>query len=668
MKDFDPFSPAMPQAVYYLPLKRNIEFIGHSELLSTIEYRILSHMGLGCSKIALMGMGGVGKTQIAIEAAYRVLENPDHAEYSIFWVTATSPDAFLQSYRQIAKCLGIWRKGKKVENLGKSVKEHLENTSRRWLLFLDNADDPDLWIQSESTVLSSKSRYLGDYIPLSLNGSIIITTSSNKIARTLTNFNSDNRNSVLDVPELEEAQACQIFRNRLDKLASERIEDSKALQLVKTLSSHPLALIQAASYLNGNIGDTSVSDYLTTFSETKADAEAMLSEDFNDQERYSKTTNSCAVTWLVSFEHVLNSNKHATKLLLMLACLSNRDRPDGIPSYLLPVPSCKSPTEAQTQFKKAMNLLEKLSFIQHIKRTPVKECVCRAAPKNLVDYYSVNRLVGIATLKWLYSNSFEKIYDITKELAVSVISSPHIRLPPSFGYETEYAPPIIDYLNEDEFHQEPEDPLQQHRKAILLKFCSWLEAKEIFFKFGEQSQKARRRWLSDVRDAITPERVQGFEDLNMSLGCSAKIAAGGTRLIECVEDDLVVDFTSLDGKLSEDDVHILERAYTETKDMVTTIVNPQNFGNLVSVTESSYTACKMLAGSGIATAAVHGLAFIIPSAVVSVVAAPVITVGLPVVTAVVIGAYNLKGTVEKQKRKKEEERRKRDGAERLSFS
>ncbi|KAK3934880.1 hypothetical protein QBC46DRAFT_272934, partial [Diplogelasinospora grovesii] len=55
--------------------------------------------------VALVGLGGVGKTQVALELAYWAREN--HPEHSIFWVPALSGATFEQAYAEIAKKLAI---------------------------------------------------------------------------------------------------------------------------------------------------------------------------------------------------------------------------------------------------------------------------------------------------------------------------------------------------------------------------------------------------------------------------------------------------------------------------------------------------------------------------------------------------------------------------------
>lgn len=55
--------------------------------------------------IALVGLGGVGKTQIALETAYRLRETDP--ECSVFWVPALDSTSFERAYRDIGRKLGL---------------------------------------------------------------------------------------------------------------------------------------------------------------------------------------------------------------------------------------------------------------------------------------------------------------------------------------------------------------------------------------------------------------------------------------------------------------------------------------------------------------------------------------------------------------------------------
>lgn len=82
----------------YLPFLRNRRFTGRTEKLKELEERLIIRKD--CQKLAVVGLGGVGKTQVVLELAYTVKER--WPAYSIYWVPAVSAESFEQVYRDIA--------------------------------------------------------------------------------------------------------------------------------------------------------------------------------------------------------------------------------------------------------------------------------------------------------------------------------------------------------------------------------------------------------------------------------------------------------------------------------------------------------------------------------------------------------------------------------------
>ena len=121
---------------------RNARFTGRATTLSELRAQLRSGTAVvlfGAQSVALQGMGGVGKTQLAIEYAYRY-----GAAYDVvFWLTADSPDNLEASLRDLGNLLGL-----ELERSGpdyaRAVIQELSRDRRRWLLILDNADEPEL--------------------------------------------------------------------------------------------------------------------------------------------------------------------------------------------------------------------------------------------------------------------------------------------------------------------------------------------------------------------------------------------------------------------------------------------------------------------------------------------------------------------------------------------
>ncbi|KAJ9415389.1 hypothetical protein QL093DRAFT_2105985 [Fusarium oxysporum] len=89
----------------------------------------------------------VGKTQIALQFAHEVKEK--HPHYSIFWVPTLSDEGVECAYAEIAKRLRV-QKTDDSDDVKELVCQQLASgQAGKWLLIVDNADDPDLIIGSE---------------------------------------------------------------------------------------------------------------------------------------------------------------------------------------------------------------------------------------------------------------------------------------------------------------------------------------------------------------------------------------------------------------------------------------------------------------------------------------------------------------------------------------
>jgi Cdc6-like AAA superfamily ATPase len=86
-----------------IPFARNPHFVGRQEEIQRLEDLIA--MSNGPRKLAITGLGGVGKTQIALEVAYRMRDRKP--KYLIFWIPCTSYEAVKQAFISIAQVVGL---------------------------------------------------------------------------------------------------------------------------------------------------------------------------------------------------------------------------------------------------------------------------------------------------------------------------------------------------------------------------------------------------------------------------------------------------------------------------------------------------------------------------------------------------------------------------------
>ncbi|KAE8396585.1 P-loop containing nucleoside triphosphate hydrolase protein [Aspergillus alliaceus] len=189
----------------------------------------------GPRKIAISGLGGVGKTHIALELIYRVRKRD--SGYSIFWIPCTSPENIEQSYLSITQVLGM--QDVEPAEAKEQVKTYLGHKSDlKWLLIFDNADDMDMWIDGGNGAPALK-----DFMPRTEQGRIIFTTCNKKLAVKLAPCQ-------ILVSEVDEETGMKMLGKSLslEGLSEER---DTAVDLLTQLAFLPLAIMQAAAFIKG---------------------------------------------------------------------------------------------------------------------------------------------------------------------------------------------------------------------------------------------------------------------------------------------------------------------------------------------------------------------------------------------------------------------------------
>lgn len=156
---------------YHIPFPQNRHFVGRGAELEVLTQKLL--VMEDCQKLALVGLGGMGKTQVALEFAYTVKKS--RPEYSIFWVAALSAESFEHAYAEIARKVHLNQTAGNQEDVKELVKRYLSaETAGRWLLIIDNADDMDILYGSDSSPGGSLG--ITDYLPESEDGLVVFTT------------------------------------------------------------------------------------------------------------------------------------------------------------------------------------------------------------------------------------------------------------------------------------------------------------------------------------------------------------------------------------------------------------------------------------------------------------------------------------------------------------
>ena len=129
-----PLPPDSVLRVWNIPA-RNPGFTGRDQLLAAVRDRLLA--GDKAVVQALQGMGGVGKTQLAIEYAHRFADEYDVA----WWVDAEQAGLIGDQFAALGAALGCVQPGAGSDAVRAAVLADLHQRGR-WLLVFDNAEDP----------------------------------------------------------------------------------------------------------------------------------------------------------------------------------------------------------------------------------------------------------------------------------------------------------------------------------------------------------------------------------------------------------------------------------------------------------------------------------------------------------------------------------------------
>lgn len=207
------------RAVWEMPWPRNVNFTGRDGELAALRRRLAG--GDGATAVvpqALHGLGGVGKSQLAVEYAYR-----HAADYDlVWWLPAESDEVAVTSLVELAGRLGVPAGGPAHEQIT-GLLEVLRRADprRRWLVIADNATSPsDL-----HGLLTATGR----------DGHVLVTSRDpgwSAYARTI------------EVDVLPRADAVALLRARCPRLS-----EVDAERLAGQLGDLPLALEQAGGWL-----------------------------------------------------------------------------------------------------------------------------------------------------------------------------------------------------------------------------------------------------------------------------------------------------------------------------------------------------------------------------------------------------------------------------------
>ena len=314
-----------PKPSSTVPFRRDRDFIDRGDLLSRVDERCSQPAG----RAALVGLGGVGKSQLAIEHTHRTRErSPDTW---VFWVHASNAARFEQGYRDIADVVKIAGREDPKAHIFKLVHDWLRGYEGKWLMILDNVDDAGFLVNGQAVIQSQSNdsrcqtlRPLRDYLPQSQNGSILITTRSQESALKLS-----ERNDLIPVDPMDASNAVELLNKKLESTGQRN--DKDLVELAAALEFMPLAIVQAASYISQRAPRCSVRQYLEDIRKSDRKQSSLLNHKGGELRRDSEAKNSIIITWQISFKHIYETRQSAAELLSLMSFFDSQ----GIPETLV---------------------------------------------------------------------------------------------------------------------------------------------------------------------------------------------------------------------------------------------------------------------------------------------------------------------------------------------
>ncbi|KAJ5709135.1 hypothetical protein N7493_010469, partial [Penicillium malachiteum] len=293
-----------PNPTSNVPFPRDPDFVPCGTLLDEIHAKTSTCPG---SWVALVGLGGVGKSQLAIEYCYRVQDQSP--ETWVFWMHAGNAARLEEGFQDAADRLKIPNRHDPGANVFKMVYDWLRDNSD-WLVILDNLDDASFLhepLRMDQEGRSVDRRSLSSFLPRGSNGTLIMTTRSKDATLRLV----DSKN-IIEVHPMDISDAVELVNNKMNP----PVIEMDAQSLAEALGFIPLAI------------------YKQQFERNEGRKSKLLGYEAGHSQRDRDANNSILITWRISFEQVRKINSSAADLLSLMSFFD----PHGISEDLLQTP------------------------------------------------------------------------------------------------------------------------------------------------------------------------------------------------------------------------------------------------------------------------------------------------------------------------------------------
>jgi tetratricopeptide (TPR) repeat protein len=326
--DVKPPFPGALSRYFELPFLQNPNFSARDDLIQLLADTLQTVEDQSSINVMVLhGLGGIGKTQLAVEFAYRHARNFD----LVWWLNANETSTIEADFSKLALALALPESDFQDQKLAiAKVLEHLQDRPNRWLLIFDDASAP---------------KDIRSFLPRTGAGMVIVTTR---------NPNWDSVGTPIEVGAWSETEAAAFLSKRV---GPEYVHDFGAIS--SHLGNLPLALEQAGGFIR-TTGVTTAT-YLSLLEKRKPE---LLSQ--GSPPDYPDTIKT---TWEVGFRQLETESIAAAELIRLCSFLA----PDNIPLGMLAVTASLLPGQLQESFQDEFDILKIAAALRRLSLARVEQ-------------------------------------------------------------------------------------------------------------------------------------------------------------------------------------------------------------------------------------------------------------------------------------------------------
>lgn len=349
-----------------------------------------------------------------------------------------------------------------------------------WLIILDNMDDARFAHTNRDDIQEQQHKFtVRKYLPQREGATVLITSQDSSAAFRLVG----QTKHLLQVQAMTAEEAKAILDNKLDNLLG---DDEKRKELATTLDYIPLALTQAAAYINRRQRMT-IARYLDFLDSDKEGGISLLLTEESDLRRGEDVPNSVLRTWQITFDQIQTYHRFAADLLSRMSLFDRT----GIPEFLLRA------TLVEGDFEEAIDILLGYAIIN-----------LEAAETS----FGMHRLVQLSTNIWL---QHDEQSEQQKELALAALAQTY----PGGSFENWPACLLLEPHAQSVLHNDYYSKTTKRSRARIQRNRAWY--------YWQQGNLSMAELLAK----------QSLRDANETLGAEHRDTLNSMHILALVFDD-----------------------------------------------------------------------------------------------------------------------------------